>query len=274
VRAVAVTRRPPGVDRKTFAPRPADEPLMDDVVLVDVAARAVVGFQVTLAGSAAPWAQMVDALGGLAWNDVSPAGKRGGARLAGIVSPHRTFGYLPPQTLRVRYGAMAAGLTNDCPPLANALDALGARLWRHVCLHMPEAASAHESAVSGAIEPVWRMGRWFTSGILNRTVALPYHRDAANLPGCLSAMVCLRSGISGGHLHLPEYGVWLGVPDRSLVVFSGSTLMHGVTPLYGQGHRYTAVWYVRAGMRGCAPSREEEMRRAQLAATSHDQVPA
>jgi len=245
------------------------------VQLIDVAARRPVAVQLVLPPTLAPFDAMRAALGHLGWHDASNNGPRGGGRLAGFTAPHRTFGWAPPQVLRQRYATTAA--MADEPALAAALTALGAAVWPLVAQHLPEAAAAHQVALQRAISRRWVIGDHWTSGIVNRTVALPYHRDRGNVTGCLSAMVCWRQGVAGGFLHLPDYGVSLAVPDRSLVVFSGATVTHGVTPLdtpEGAGHRYTAVWYVRAGLGRSAPTWAAEVARAQLAATSHDQAPA
>lgn len=275
MRVVAVTRRPPGVERKTFARRPAHRPLAGDVVLVDVKGRQPVAVQLVLPPRLAPFDAMAAAMGRMHWDDASNNGPRGGGRLAGFTAPHRTFGWAPPQVLRQRYATTAA--MHDEAALANALSALGAAVWPWVAQHLPVAAGAHQRAVQAAVADRWRLSAgWFTSGIVNRSVALPYHRDAGNLRGCLSAMVAWRHQVGGGALHLPEYDTWLAVPDRALVVFNGATVLHGVTPLSVRpgGWRYTAVWYVRAGLARSAPTWEAEMARAQLHATSHDHVPA
>jgi len=275
VRVVAVTRRPPGVERKATAGPPSGPVLAGDVVLVDVAARQPVAVQLVLPPRLAPFDAMAAAMGRLRWNDATNVGARGGARLTGFNSPHRTFGFSPPQVMRKRY-VTTAGLA-DQQALANALAALGCAVWPLLAQHLPAAAADHTAAVEDAVAPRWRLhGGQFTSGIVNRTVALPYHRDAGNLRGCLSAMVAWRHDVAGGALHLPEYDAYLAVPHRSLVAFNGATVLHGVTPLArrGLGYRYTAVWYVRAGLAHSAPDYPTEVARAQLLATSHDQAPA
>ena len=82
-------------------------------------------------------------------------------------------------------------------------------------------------------------------------------------------MLSVRRHLNGGHLFLPEYDVALAVPDSSLVMFSGQTIWHGVTPFFPTRHdayRYTFVWYAKAGMRECG-CREDEAHRAAIKAT-------
>jgi hypothetical protein len=147
----------------------------------------------------------------------------------------------------------------------------GAEAWRQLEVVMPGAALAHRSAVRSTIASCWQLPGYWTSGIVNLNNALPYHRDGGNLAGALSAMICLRRNVTGGYLHLADYDVWLGVPDHSLVVFYGSRVLHGVSPLSVRpgGRRYTAVFYARAGLRVGADTPAAEVRRAQLVATAH-----
>lgn len=274
MRVVEVERRPPGVQRRTPVGEPTGDVLDGDVLLLDVGARRVVGFQMRLPASAAPWDAVRDRLDHLAWYGARPAGSRGGPRVAGFSSPHRTFGWAPAQVIHRRYLAQRADLNVTESGLVAALRQLGDRAWAESQERLPKLSEAHRAGVA-TIPPCWRFGEAWTSGIINRTTTLPYHTDAANVPGCLSAMVALRDRVDGGALHLAPYGVWLAVPDRSLTVFSGATVMHGVSPLVVRpgGHRYTAVLYVRAGLARAAPTYEDEVRRAQLLATSHDHLP-
>jgi hypothetical protein len=263
--------------RQLVAEPPAGEVLEGDVLLL--AGRRVVGMQLRLGDRAAAWPALRAALDGLAtWDGPSklpqPGGVGGAARLSGIQSRNRTFGWLPPQPLRRRYGAMAASLDLEQPALAEMLHDLGGTAWAATETHLGQAAQVHLKEIR-QIPPCWHYGGPWTSGVINRNSALPYHRDAGNLLGCISAMVALRSGVEGGALHLAEYDTWLAVPDRSLIVFSGSSITHGVSPLEVNpgGRRYTLVWYVRARFRDCADTIAGELARSQLVATSHDEVP-
>lgn len=277
MRPVVVRRVDHGAQRRQTVPEPPPGAVLDDdVVLLDPARRVVVGFQLRLGASVAPWKWLRERLEGMVWRDTSLS-PRGGSRLSGMVAPHKVFGYLPPQVLRNRYTCQVSDLARDDPELHGRLGLLGVQAWAHTLALMPGPAALHARAVGSAIAPVWRLegGQW-TSGIVNRNNALPYHRDSGNLPGCLSAMVCLRRGAHGGALHLPAYDVWLGIPDRSLTVFSGQDVLHGVSPItYDRhGRRFTAVYYVRRGLSVGAPTAEAELARARLSATSHDQPPA
>jgi hypothetical protein len=272
MRFVEVRRRPRRVERRSVVPEPSGEVLDGDVALLDVDARRVVGFQVAAPD---PWPDGA-IFRNIDWDNVTVGtSARGGSRLSGFTNPHRTFGYTPPAALRSRYAAVLARLHGDTPEVTAWMERLGEVAWEQTRKRLPRLAEAHAAGVE-AIAPPWRFGEAWTSGIINRTTALPYHLDAANVPGCLSAMYVWKQGCEGGALHLDDYDVWLAVGDRSLTVFSGATVMHGVSPIRPArgGWRYSAVFYVRAGLAKCAPTVAEEVARAQLLATTHDHLPA
>lgn len=283
MRTVLAERRP--VDptlRKSPAPAPDSEPLEGDVVVLDVAERSVVAVQQVLPASAAFDRLRAGLADNMRWeNPITDRAMRGevwksGGRTSGIFAPHRTFGFVPPQVLRQRYGAMPSRFDREYPELAGILSGFGREAWRITEAAMPTAARAHATAARTLIAPCWHLGGvpW-TSGIININNALPYHTDGGNIGGSLSAMLCLRRNVEGGALHLADYDVWLAVPDRSVITFSGRTVLHGVSPLRIRkgGRRFTIVWYTRNAMRVCAPSYEAEVARAQLFAATHDHVP-
>lgn len=271
MRVVEVRRRPRRATRRAPVGEPTGPVLDGDVTLLDVEARRVVGFQVT---GLDPWPDAAIFVP-VEWEGRRRRpGSRAG-RMSGFVYPHRTFGFTPPQPLRRRYTAVLAGLHADHPEAAAWMARLGAAAWAETEQRLPRLAHQHRAGVE-LVAPQWRFGDAWTSGIINRAAALPYHTDGGNVAGTLSAMYAWRRGCDGGALHLDDYDVWLAIPDRSLTVFSGATIMHGVSPLRleADGWRYTAVYYVRAGLAQCAGTLEDEVRRAQLMATTHDQAPA
>jgi hypothetical protein len=170
---------------------------------------------------------------------------------------------------------MPSRLDREEPELVALVHRLGVQAWATTAAAMPTAARGHEAAAEAIARCWWLGGAPWTSGIINVNNALPYHTDGGNISGTLSAMLALRRGVGGGALHLADYDVWLAVPDRSIITFSGQSVLHGVSPLDIRrgGRRFTLVWYTRANMRACAPSYEWEVARAQLLATTHDHVP-
>ena len=103
-------------------------------------------------------------------------------------------------------------------------------------------------------------GTLFTSGIINKNNPLKYHYDSGNYEKVSSAMIAFRYNIDGGNLALPEYDVKLAIQDRSVTLFDGQSLLHGVTPIIRKSPdamRFTTVFYSLVGMWKCLPIDEE-----------------
>jgi hypothetical protein len=119
-----------------------------------------------------------------------------------------------------------------------------------------------DRATLNAVMPDWRMGesKLWTSGVVNDTAALPYHRDGFNFP-TWSAMPVLRRGVRGGHLHLPEYEITVPCDDSTVTLFTGFQYVHGVTPIRklkkDDGYRISVVYYALRGMKNCREAAEE-----------------
>lgn len=192
------------------------------------------------------------------------------ARLSGIKAANEYFGTVPPQPTRKRYACREARLYSKLPRIKTLVDLLSAQMWATFQQEFPEASAKHASLVSEQIHPDWLIaGTPFTSGIINDKSALPYHKDSGNLQGTWSMMLCLRNGTAGGGLHIPEYDINLGIPDRSLTIFEGQKLWHGVNPLVyrkNDPYRFTLVWYVKEQVRKCLCLKDEPQRAA-LSAT-------
>ncbi len=93
----------------------------------------------------------------------------------------------------------------------------------------------------------------WTSGVINQSSALPYHRDGSNFD-TWSAMPVVRRGMDGGHLHFPEYGITVNCRDGWALYFNGYAYVHGVTPMKTRskdGYRYSIVFYAKRGMKDC-----------------------
>lgn len=181
-------------------------------------------------------------------------------RLSGLRYAHRTFGYRPRLPLRRREACSSCNLAQEAPDLHDAIVGLEPEIQSLFARHAPDAFARHRAIIDDAVLPDWRInGGPYTSGIINATAALTYHRDKNNLPGCWSAMLVVRRHLRGGHLHVPEYDVAASCEDGMLLIFSGETLMHGVTPFRVRpgGYRYTIVWYAVANMKSCLPLADE-----------------
>lgn len=169
-------------------------------------------------------------------------------------SKSQTFGYAPRRPLMKRESCRSSSIATDQPDLQAALDAVGAR-----CERILRAADddAYQASITGSSQVLddWKMGEseLWTSGVINHTAQLPYHRDSFNFP-VWSAMPVLRRGTSGGRLHLPEYDLVLPCADQTASFFMGQELVHGVTPIQTRkkdGYRYSVVFYALKGMKDC-----------------------
>lgn len=188
------------------------------------------------------------------------------ARLSGIKSANRVFGTLEPNKLRRRYGCTPAMLDKENPELAELLGQISLSNFDLFKEIDSQRAAEHERIVRSEIHPDWLIaGSPYTSGVINNSAALPYHKDSGNLIGSWSAMLSIRKNMEGGHLHLPEYGVTLGIPDRSVTIFNGQALWHGVTPMIAakkDAYRFTIVWYAKKKICQCISSKDELQRAA------------
>lgn len=192
-------------------------------------------------------------------------------RLSGMAVTHVTFGYQPPAPLRRRYGCSRSQFNALYP---EAMDNLAdfCRVAEHV--FRTQATDVHDrtaQVVRDTIAPAWLIaGTPWSSGIINQTAALPYHRDQSNIPKSWSAMLGCRGGVSGGLLHLVDYDVYLAVAHGSITIFDGQSVVHGVTPLtmvQPHGFRYTCVTYAKSAMGVCSADPSEEAHRAAVQAT-------
>lgn len=276
MRVVDVTLGDTARSSREYAPVPqyaAD--LLDDVLLRDSGTGKFVGAHRRLVGDDS--AVLADRLrlwgrGYRDWFGKNPT--KHSFRLSGINNQHRTFGFAAPSPLRQNYGSRISRFNLEEPAAGLLLDRLAVRCWEQFVDLLP-AAAGHHREITEAIHPGWLMGgglSGWTSGIINRTAALPYHRDSGNLPDSWSAMVVLRDQIDGGHLDIPELGAVLRCDDLSLTLFNGQSYLHGVTPFTSRsnaGYRFSFVFYTKSGFANAAAPGVDEIRRAQRRATEN-----
>ena len=76
----------------------------------------------------------------------------------------------------------------------------------------------------------WRMtdDALWTSGVVNKSSTLPYHRDGFNF-ATWSAMPVIRRDMAGGYLHFPEYDFTFTARDGWVSFFPGYKYVHGVS---------------------------------------------
>ena len=207
------------------------------------------------------------------WHDGNVAASSSN-RLSGLKYPNVAFGTTAPAPLRRRYACALAGLDRDLPRVAGELRNLAGTAFASYRAYAPSVADEMTTTAELQIHGDWFLGEspW-TSGIINNSAALPYHRDGGNLAGIWSAMYVMRNRVTGGYLHLPEYDVMFACGDKSLLLFNGQSVWHGVTPMamapHPEAYRYSVVYYTKAGCRNCL-SAADEAQRAQAKATEHD----
>ena len=69
------------------------------------------------------------------------------------------------------------------------------------------------------------------------------HVDSSDTEAGMTTMCHFRDGdYTGAYLTFPRYGVAIDAPDNSVII-ADSLELHGVTPIKGEGTRYTCVAY-------------------------------
>ena len=184
-------------------------------------------------------------------------------RTSGLITNSRIFGYAPRNELR-KHPCRAVTMAAE-QPRAHAIIASGAEVVaRYYEQSMPEVASEHRRLTSERVKPEYMLGAsMFTSGIVNRNNPLQYHFDSGNFGNCCSAMLGFKSDIAGGVLCVPELDVRFEIADRSLLLFDGQGLLHGVTPIQlqsPQAMRFTVVYYALKQMWNCETINDELVR--------------
>lgn len=174
-------------------------------------------------------------------------------RASGLRYAARTFGYSPRRPHYGRDGCRPTNLATETPDAHAGIVRFGEHLTRMLADTFPTIAAADRDTIE-QVKPDWRLGETsWTSGIVNQSTDLPYHRDGYNF-AVWTAMPVLRRHMTGGYLHIPEYDVTVESRDGWAVFFPGYHLVHGVTPMRptrDDGYRYSVVYYALRGMKDC-----------------------
>jgi len=250
-------------------PGPDSRIIEDNVAIIDSLTGKVVALHMVCAADLA--SDLAASLGQVKWDDQVFSQVTTTSRLSGMATTHRTFGYQPPVPMRRRYGCSRSQFNSDYPEAMEQI-AQFCRVAEHV--FRTNASDVHDltaQKVREAIQPAWLIaGTPWSSGIINKTVSLPYHRDQANVSSSWSAMLVCRRQVEGGLLHLADYDTYFAVPHGSISIFDGQSITHGVTPmkmLSPAGFRYSLVTYAKVGMKKCCANPLDEPRRAAIEAT-------
>lgn len=187
-------------------------------------------------------------------NAVLQTGMSTTLRASGVRNMSRTFGMASRSVVLKRESCRPASLAWDFPEAQMVLNGAADALGRNLKEMLPEIHE-HDADVLEQVLPEWRMTEdsLWTSGVINQSSQLPYHRDRANFE-TWSAMPVIRRGMSGGHLTFPEYGITVNCRDGWAMYFNGNRYVHGVTPMTPKtkdGYRYSIVFYALRGMKDC-----------------------
>lgn len=183
------------------------------------------------------------------------------ARGSGLLNTSKIFGYQPRAAVRMRPYCSSAAIHREDITLGAMLAAQAPKLSQIFQEQAPAEFAVMRGVIEERVRPEWRMGgSVYTSGIVNKSNALAYHKDRGNFPACWSAMITFRRGITGGLLVIPEISLAFDLPDQSALFFDGQGLWHGVTPIVKadpKAERFTAVYYALAEMWKCLTIKEE-----------------
>jgi len=175
-------------------------------------------------------------------------------RASGTRNNSRVFGFTNRSAVLQREACTPTSLAWESPEAQMTLNDTAEILGNYLRDELPEVFEHDHNEIQQVL-PEWRMTEdaLWTSGVINQSSALPYHRDGSNFD-TWSAMPVIRRGMDGGHLHMPEYGITINCRDGWALWFNGYALVHGVTPLKARtkdGYRYSIVFYAKRGMKDC-----------------------
>lgn len=91
----------------------------------------------------------------------------------------------------------------------------------------------------------------FTNGLVNQDADLRYHYDGGNFSGAMTCTYNFRDNTQGGELIFPALRLAFACQDKSVCIFDGNKLLHGVSPirkLAEDAYRYSVVYYTLAKM--------------------------
>lgn len=182
------------------------------------------------------------------------------SRASAFSSDSKTFGYAPRRHIIGREGCAPSRSRRDNPHLDSLLGGLADECADSMTDFAPNIVEKDRETLR-QIKPEWRLGerKLWSSGVINKTAQLPYHRDTFNFPAW-SAMPVLRRGVREGYLHIPEYDLVLPCQDSHACYFKGQEIVHGVTPMQRKNddsYRFSIVFYALRGMKDCFTHAEE-----------------
>lgn len=174
----------------------------------------------------------------------------------GIRNKSRTFGMAPRKVYQRRESCRPTSLAHEQPDEHAVLVAFAKKFGQMYQEFAPELFAKDTAALKEAgLADEWRMSddALWTSGVINKSSTLPYHRDSFNFE-TWSAMPVVRRQMKGGYLTFPEYDFTCSCRDGWVTFFAGYKYVHGVTPMSPKAddaYRYSIVYYALKGMKDC-----------------------
>ena len=181
-------------------------------------------------------------------------------RTNGLVTSSKIFGYAPRNAIRQR-ACRAAAIAYQHPRESDVLKDFAKVASDQYHATNEQLATRHMALTEQNVKPSYRMaGSMFTSGIVNHNNPLKYHFDSGNYVGVWSAMFAFKRDVDGGRLACPEIDIAFECANRSLTMFDGQSILHGVTPIIKKrpdSVRYTVVYYSLKQMWSCESNQNE-----------------
>jgi hypothetical protein len=118
---------------------------------------------------------------------------------------------------------------------------------------MPEQYEKQVELIKEWTPEKYRFGKCFTSSINNYNIAAPFHRDTANIVGCVNLIFAKKKNATGGNTTVPDYGATVDSCDNSLLCYPAWRNVHGVTPIVPTsegGYRNSLVFYPLKSFKG------------------------
>jgi hypothetical protein len=174
----------------------------------------------------------------------------------GIENLSRTFGMAPRKVFQRRESCRPTTLAGEQPNEHAVLVAFAEKFAKMFKEFAPDLYEHDVKALAEAgLENEWRMtdDALWTSGVVNKSSTLPYHRDGFNF-ATWSAMPVIRRDMKGGYLNFPAYDMTCACRDGWVLFFPGYKYVHGVTPMTPvkkDAYRYSIVYYALRGMKDC-----------------------
>ena len=174
----------------------------------------------------------------------------------GIENLSRTFGMAPRKVFQRRESCRPTTLAGEQPNEHAVLIAFAEKFAKMFKEFAPDVYEHDVEALKEAgLENEWRMtdDALWTSGVVNKSSTLPYHRDGFNF-ATWSAMPVIRRDMKGGYLNFPAYNITCSCRDGWVLFFAGYKYVHGVTPMTPvkkDAYRYSIVYYALRGMKDC-----------------------